>query len=581
MLQGCLVYSVLRLPKSGKASGKLADTQARVRELEDALNLAIRSSTHESSSKVTTPISLGKCDDPTSTSQVPFASPSFIPDTRSLEAAVATFKWHLANCGLGSPLSSARAAFSSAVYQQTGHRFDLDELLLDAAYSFEAQGFRSNEKYTTSQWPPPDLVQSCIDYYSKSGLYSMFPFADVNALQVLLDAEVLSRPQVTRAANLACLAAFTANIAQMHRHDPMLAHADPDAYAQAALGVIPAVLMETPDLRTLEAVIMLAIYIAPIGQTQSIDLLLGIAIQALYSLGGHQIRLTPKTPGRSQENQHLRALFWLCYGMDSELCIRKGQPQLINEAHCDMDLPVNYALKSKEHHFYWKPLSSKELLYPSDLRLNLIKTKIQTMLYSEKNAPNSEARKLQLIRELDDELSKLRSEFPVECRPDLFATEGAPNYLFHDLSMRGVSIHLEYYYCLGKIHGSINSYNIPTSSSGPPLLSSTQITYEAARCTLIYIGRVRHYINFHTFWIHAHFLLTAVVTLFRFLIMAPSAPTFARDLQIIDATAQIFADFTISDDPERNCFPPFYLAHTFIKKLSYLAHESQARSMTE
>lgn len=223
-----------------------------MRELEDALNLAIRSS-----AKVTTPIYLGRCDDPTSTSQLPFASSSFIPDTRSLDAAVATFKWHIANCGLGTPLSSARAAFSSAVYQQTGHRFDLDELLLDAAYSFEAQGFRSKEKHTTSQWPPPDLVQSCIDYYSKSGLYSMFPFADVNALQVLLDAEVLSRPQGTRAANLACLAAFTANIAQMHRHDPILAHADPDAYAQAALGIIPAILMETPDLRTLEAVIML------------------------------------------------------------------------------------------------------------------------------------------------------------------------------------------------------------------------------------------------------------------------------------------------------------------------------------
>ncbi|KAJ6104949.1 hypothetical protein N7486_003638 [Penicillium sp. IBT 16267x] len=401
ILQDSLVYS-LHPPKSGKASGskELADTQARVRELEDALNLATQNSTHKEPSKLTAPISSGRGVDLPSTSPVPFASPSFIPDTRSLEAAVTTFKRHIANCGLGSPLSSERAAFCSTVYQQTGHIFDLDELLLETAYSFEAQGFRSNKKHTTSQWPPLDLVQTCIDYYVKSGLYSMFPFADVDALRILLNADVLSRPQATRAANLACLAAFTANIAQMHRHDPILVHADPDGYAQAALGLIPAILMETPDLRTLEAVII-------------------------------------------------------------ELCIRKDQPQLINEAHCDMDLPVNYALKSKEHHFYWKPLSSKELLYPSDLRLNLIKTRINTMLYSEKNAPNSEARRLQLIRELDDELSKLRSEFPVECRPDLFATEGAPNYLFHDLSMRGVSIHLEYYYCLGKIHGSNNSYNIP------------------------------------------------------------------------------------------------------------------------
>jgi hypothetical protein len=177
---------------------------------------------------------------------------------------------------------------------------------------------------------------------------------------------------------------------------------------------------------------------------------------------------------------------------------------MLSEVHCDLDLPVNYTLKSSEHHFYWKPLSSKELLYPSDLRLNLIKTKIYSLLYSEKNASHSEARRIQLIRELDHDLCVLRSEFPVDCRPDLFATENAPDYLFHDLSIRGVSIHLEYYYCLGKIHGANNSYNIRASNSWSPLPSSAEICYEAARSTLIYIGRVQHYINYHTFWYAIH-----------------------------------------------------------------------------
>jgi hypothetical protein len=71
--------------------------------------------------------------------------------------------------------------------------------------------------------------------------------------------------------------------------------------------------------------------------------------------------------------------------------------------------------------------------------------------------------------------------------------------LFHDLSMRGVTIHLEYYYCLGKIHGA-NTSAIPTSNSWSSLSSSAEICYEAARSTLIYIGRARQYINYHTFW---------------------------------------------------------------------------------
>jgi hypothetical protein len=154
-------------------------------------------------------------------------------------------------------LSTARAAFYSNIYEQTGCTFDLDNFLQEVTQSFETQGLNSKKKITTTEWPSSHLVQRCVEYYAKSGLYSMFPFADVEALQVLVNADVLNNPQLTRAANRACLAAFTANISQMHRHDPAFCDSDPDAYAQAALTLIPEILMEPSDLRTLEAVMML------------------------------------------------------------------------------------------------------------------------------------------------------------------------------------------------------------------------------------------------------------------------------------------------------------------------------------
>lgn len=187
--------------------------------------------------------------------------------------------------------------------------------------------------------------------------------------------------------------------------------------------------------------------------------------------------------------------------MDSEFSIRKRQPPLINPADCDLDLPASYAVKPSENHFYWKPLSAKELLYPSDLRLNLIKSRIYRLLYSPQSQSLSQASRLQHIRELDAELSSLRMEYPVECRPDAFATESTPDYLLHDLSIRGVSIHLEYFYCLGQIHGASNPFGtLPARRGWSPLHSSAEICYEAARSTLIFMGRVRHYINYHTFW---------------------------------------------------------------------------------
>ncbi|KAJ5116275.1 transcriptional regulator family: Fungal Specific TF [Penicillium angulare] len=553
---------------------ELSTTQARVRELEDTLK-RIQASACQASDNQPSATSIQHISPrpPNQLSPTNFAV-SFIPDTRPLEPAISVLRSHLSYCGLGAPDSSTRADFYSTVYQKTGHAFDLEDFFLGATQSSETKNLRPNRKPVTLLWPSSDLVQLCINHYIESGLYSLFPFADVVFLQFLLDSQVLDQSKHVRASSRACLAAFTANITIMHRHKPEFASADPDAYARAAFTLIPQIITESADLRTLEAMMMLIIYLSPLGQSQPIDLLLGIAIQTLYSLGGHKTKSSQRTSDQASNDRHLRALFWLCYGIDSELSIRKGRPPLLNHDHCDLDLPVNYAQKSKEQHFYWKPLSPNELLYPSDLRFNLIKTKIYAMLYSEKNAPQSEARRIQLIRELDNELSDLRSEFPVNCRPDVFATENAPKYVFHDLSIRGVSIHLEYYYCLGKIHGANNPYNISAAGSHSPLPSSAEITYEAARSTLIYIGRVRHYINYHTFWIHADFILTAIITLFRFLIMRPSSPGFPRDIQIMEEIAHIFAEFLTSGDPERRGFSPFYLTHRFIKWLIFLAMES-------
>lgn len=241
-----------------------------------------------------------------------------------------------------------------------------------------------------------------------------------------------------------------------------------------------------------------AAFIAPIGQPQTAEMLLGIAVQMVYTLGGHKAHGPRHLQGKWQ---HLRALFWMCYSMDKEFSIRKNQPPLMKGTDCDLDLPQSYVSKLSDQHFYWKPLSSKELLYPTDLRINMLKALVYDLLHSPHSHTFSEARRLQNIRELDDKISALKAEIPVHCRPETFATEDSPDYLFHDLSIRGVSIHLEYYYLLDKIHQTKDSpQKLSAMSHWSSLSSSAEICYEAARSTLIYIRRVRHYINYHTFW---------------------------------------------------------------------------------
>jgi hypothetical protein len=180
---------------------------------------------------------------------------TYLPDTRDFDTALAAFQWHVSYCGLGSPLSTQRAAFYSLIQQQTGCTFNMDVFAHEVTQSFQSQHLKSSRKSIGLKWPASALVQRCLEYFDRNGLYSIFPIVDVEAMQILLNANTLDQPpSMTRASNRACLAAFAAMITQIHRHETAFAGSDPDAYMQAALTLLPEVMLEPPDLRTLEAV---------------------------------------------------------------------------------------------------------------------------------------------------------------------------------------------------------------------------------------------------------------------------------------------------------------------------------------
>jgi hypothetical protein len=224
-----------------------------------------------------------------------------------------------------------------------------------------------------------------------------------------------------------------------------------------------------------------------------------MAVRILFNLGAHRARPTYENTAHKHQHQHLRALFWTFYAVDKEMSLRKCQPPMINDADCDLTLPERYVAQSSEHQFFTSELSPKELLYPSDLRLAMFKSRVYHLLYSEQSLSHSRARRLQLIRELDQELNDLKSQFPSACKPDAVVSGNVPDYLIHDLSLRGVNVHLEYYHCLSKIHGA-SAIGTPVLQSLSPPSTSMELCYQAARSTLIYLRRIRHLIFPETFW---------------------------------------------------------------------------------
>lgn len=73
--------------------------------------------------------------------------------------------------------------------------------------------------------------------------------------------------------------------------------------------------------------------------------------------------------------------------------------------------------------------------------------------------------------------------------------------------------------------------------------------------------------------LHAQFILTAVLSLFCYMITYPTASTFPRDIQILQDTVELFAELHRKSHDTR-CFPPMYFTQAFIQRLVLLAQEA-------
>lgn len=79
-----------------------------------------------------------------------------------------------------------------------------------------------------------------------------------------------------------------------------------------------------------------------------------------------------------------------------------------------------------------------------------------------------------------------------------------PDLLLHDMSLRGVNIHLEYWFCLGRIHASTAATSGSVAGaagvSSPLLSSSMNLCHQTARSMLLFLARTGHFMMPGNFW---------------------------------------------------------------------------------
>lgn len=251
---------------------------------------------------------------------------------------------------------------------------------------------------------------------------------------------------------------------------------------------------------------MQIIYKYFMGDLQSAAFLVPMTMRLIFRLGAHVPPQTTEPYNKNNLAHHLRDLFWVCYCIDKDLTHRINQPPAINDNHCNLVLPANYAQMqssniltsngSSNHN------SSTVPLYPWDLRLSKMKSRIYEDLYSMSALTQPEAEVLRRIRCLDEELEMWRLTLPIDHRPTLSFLEQTP--VDAHTNTQAIMLRLSYHHCIALIHKArcrIFGMNLsPSIMPDDGDAANFQLLVDASKSTLTYLEKALPALAHECFW---------------------------------------------------------------------------------
>jgi hypothetical protein len=196
---------------------------------------------------------------------------------------------------------------------------------------------------------------------------------------------------------------------------------------------------------------------------------------------------------------HLRNLFWVCYTIDKDLCLRVRQPPALSDNYCDLALPLQY-LEEISKDFTISLVSDQvhpSLMFPTDLKISQIKSQAYELLYSVPAFRKSNMELLMNIQNLSDSLEKCRLAVPEIERPSLSRRDTGK------IGIRTMVSQLDYLHCMAVIHQASNRcLGDGMNYYGTAIVNTSGISLavEASRSSLRYLQSVYHNLNEGSFW---------------------------------------------------------------------------------
>ncbi|UKZ74457.1 hypothetical protein TrVFT333_002126 [Trichoderma virens FT-333] len=419
----------------------------------------------------------------------------------------------------------------------------------------------------TGSSPPRSTLERYAAAYCSSTICIIFPVLSKCLFVKTLDLAYRSHDSPPVAAARACVYSFLAMASILHFEDATAATMSCESYLAAAKSLVPQVAQEmTGD--GLQALITLAIVYYFVGDLQSMGLFLSIATRFIFALNAHAhpqdaarpyiyssspslnppSSPPPSAPyDKSDPIHHLRDLFWTCYSLDKDLCIRTGQPSCLSDIHCDLTLPPDYSEMQNRHiqsHIIPNLGNLTVPMYPWELLLSQLKSRAYDALYSPMAHRKSQCELLESIRVLDESLEQWRLSLPPDFRPTLMFGRTTP--VSADVSMQSSMVRLAYYHFVAIIHrASGRCMDQSPNNYQEGVLSSFNLSLEASRSTITYLRVALHVITDDCFWVIIYYPISAILALFSNILSNPLSETAPGDLEILRSAPTLFRSIPI------------------------------------
>ncbi|KAH7310276.1 hypothetical protein BKA65DRAFT_164985 [Rhexocercosporidium sp. MPI-PUGE-AT-0058] len=406
--------------------------------------------------------------------------------------------------------------------------------------------------------PSKEVVEECAKQFLASGISLIFPLVDMvlfsDALSLAYGQTDCSHSWPDLVNARAFILSFLALVSTSNVECGKLLDHSGEVWSSEAHQLIPEVLETSPSLNGVQSIIMIALNHTLSGDFGSADIFISIASRLIFTLGGHINDAQDCTGGEnnpprpttheSRVNTHIRKLFWICYISDKDSCVRIARPPSLHDSECDLTLPEEYGQtqNASPNSTSSEPSNAHEyahsnIIFLSEIRLSILKSHIQSSLYSILALRKTDAELLRSVRELDDELEQWRVSLPADIRPTVSFSQDPSNSSCNPPGLGAVIIRLEYHHCMGTIHQASSrcqAWLQRPNAAMDGVSSSLELSIGASRSLLNYLLAAHRVLNKEFFRYINFYPMSAFLTLFCNMLRKPLHASVQGDLKLLE-----------------------------------------------